>query len=172
MVRSSLLTAVVLVNAACAAHRLHPRPDVGATSLQPASATGTVTVDPRTSEAVGALAAHDYEKVLEQTESAPEGPRGAWLLYDRGSALTALGRTDEAVEAFEDAEERFDGSHDDAGRAVAIWGEARALAEAGRCAEAQPVFEQYKDLVREKDSSAAEMAVRYAAECKATVIVR
>jgi len=148
-------------------------PDQRAIPVAPAPVVETrargPVVDPRTTSAVEALVARDYTRVLALTEPASTAPTAAWLDYDRGSALAALARTDDAVEAFLRAELRFGDAEDPLGRSVAIWGRARALAEAGRCADARPAFEQYAAFVRAGDPRAAEMAVAYARSCRPVV---
>jgi len=122
--------------------------------------------DPRPTEAAEALAAGDYSRVL---------------------ALTALGRTDEAVRFFRQAEAEFATTRDEAqtsslwrsrragldeGQAVSIWGRARALSLAGRCAEAAGAFKEYEDLVRDRDPLAARMAPPYSSACRAPLVLR
>ncbi len=138
---------------------------MGVTNLQVQSAPAT---DPRTTQTVEALAAHDYAKVLELTESSSD-PR---LDCDRGSALTGLARTDEAVEVFKRAELRFHGLGDDAGRARAMWGAAYALDEAGRCDQARAAYGKYQDFVRLNDPHGAELAAANAGNCRLRVIIR
>jgi tetratricopeptide (TPR) repeat protein len=170
----------------CAANIARPGNDVGVTSLQGPDVGGAAAepaeeaespaqgpiVDPRVTEAASALGARDYARVLALTEAPSVAPDGAWLAYDRASALAGLGRTDEAVEAFRTAETRFHEHSDDAGRAVAIWGRARVLALAGRCAEAREAYEDYEAYVKLSDPRGAEMAARYAGECRAIVLRR
>jgi len=126
-------------------------------------------IDPRTSQAVEALVARDYTRVLALSEPASSAPAAAWLDYDRGAALVGLARTDDAVEAFLRAELRFGDAGDTLGRSVAIWGRARALGEVGRCADARHAFEQYAAFVRATDPRAAEMAAAYAGACRPLV---
>lgn len=150
-----------------AVEEARPLPEVP--DLPPPTAQGTRRVrafDPRTTEADDALDGHDYAKVLSLTESPSSGHAGAWLDFDRASALTGLGRIDEAVEAYKRAELRFAGAGDDQGRAVSIWGRARALDEVGRCPEARRVYQQYESFVRLSDPRAAEMAAAYSGVCR------
>jgi tetratricopeptide (TPR) repeat protein len=92
-------------------------------------------------------------------------PRDPWPFYGRGMALLALGQTDQAVASLGEAERRF-GPNDRWGRSVAIFGRAHALAQAGRCAEAQQAYEQYAAFVESLAPDSARLARRYAAECK------
>jgi tetratricopeptide (TPR) repeat protein len=129
-------------------------------------------IDPRTTEAVGALGRRDYSRVLALTESPSDAPTGAWLDYDRGEALTGVGRTDEAIEVFRKAALRFQSAGDDLGRSVAIWGGARALDEAGRCPEARKAYKEFEAYARPRDQRAADMAAAYAGTCRPLTILR
>src|SRR4029077_18088164 len=94
--------------------------------------------------------------------------RDPWPYYDKGMALARLGRTDEAAAALLEAEQHFSPA-DAWGKSVAIYGRAYAFSVAGRCAEARQAFEQYATFVKEHDPKSAEMARRYAADCRAPV---
>jgi tetratricopeptide (TPR) repeat protein len=87
----------------------------------------------------------------------------ALYLYNRAVALNGLGRTDEAVETFMVAEHRF--GNDDAGRAVSLWGAARALDQVGRCAEAKSPYERYAAVVAVSDPESAQLALTRARGC-------
>jgi tetratricopeptide (TPR) repeat protein len=98
-------------------------------------------------------------------EAIADDARNPWAHYNRGAALTDLGRTNEAVAAFRVAQRSF--SREDAwGKSIAMYGQANALAQAGRCAEARPFFEAYAAYVERVDGPAAGMARRYARECE------
>lgn len=140
-------------------------PTMGVTNLQ---VERTPSIDPRTTQSVEALAARDYAKVLALTEPSAD-PR---LDCNRGSALTGLQRTDEAVEVFKRAELRFRDAGDDKGRASAMWGLAYALDEAGRCDQARAAYEKYQDFVRLRDPHGAELAAANAGSCRLRVIIR
>jgi tetratricopeptide (TPR) repeat protein len=92
-------------------------------------------------------------------------PKDPWGFYDRADALSQLYRVDDAVAAFGDAEKHFADQGDSWGRSIAIYGEAHALAEAGRCDQAQPIYERYAVYVENADAQSADMARRYAKEC-------
>ena len=171
-----------ILAAACAASVAHTGNPGGVTNLQapddnrastapPSGPAFGPVIDPRTTEADEALAAQDYARVLALSESTWNGPTGAWLDYDRASALVALGRTDAAVEAFRRAALRFEEVGDDTGRAASLWGRARALDEAHRCAEARPAYGEYEGFVRLRDPRAAEMAAAHAGSCKPFVVL-
>ena len=104
----------------------------------------------------------DALKLADQAVAADA--RNPWAHYDRGSALVDLGRIDEAVAELKVAERSFSPA-DAWGKSIAIYGRANALAQAGRCSEAQPVFEQYAVFVERSDIRAAEMARGYAKAC-------
>jgi tetratricopeptide (TPR) repeat protein len=92
-------------------------------------------------------------------------PKDPWGYYDRADALSELNRIDDAVSSFGDAEKHFADEGDAWGRSIAIYGEAHALAEAGRCEQAQPLYERYAAYVETTDARAADMARRYAKDC-------
>jgi tetratricopeptide (TPR) repeat protein len=188
-VRNGLIAACLGgLAASCAARIPPPTSDVGITNLQTSSPvevekpsyrsplapehvrlpTKSPEVDPRTTQAVDALVARDYAKVLELTESSTS----PWLDSDRGAALAGLDRTDEAVEAFKRAELRFSERHDTVGRSSAVWGRAHALDEAGRCDEARRAYQDFERLMRETDPHAAEKAAAYAGSCRPRAVLR
>jgi hypothetical protein len=88
-----------------------------------------------------------------------------WSHYDRAAALTELGRTNEAVAAFDAAQRSFS-TADAWGKSIAMYGRANALARVGRCSEAKASFLNYATYVDRADPAAAGMARRYAAECQ------
>ena len=93
-------------------------------------------------------------------------PRNPWGYYDRASALSQLGQTDQAVEAFRAAEQRFS-PNDHWARSIAIYGRAHALSEARRCVEARTAFEEYALYVAREDAASAALARGYAQACGA-----
>jgi tetratricopeptide (TPR) repeat protein len=119
-----------------------------------------------TTRSVEAQLSGDSAKALTLAEKAiANDPNDPWGYYNRGDALRGLRRTDEAVAAFRDAEQRF--TADAWGKSVAIWGQANALAEEGRCDEAAPIYERYARFVERLDASAAALARQYAKSCVA-----
>jgi Flp pilus assembly protein TadD len=120
---------------------------------------------------VNALAEHDYAQALAVADKALlSASPSPWLDYDRAEALAGLGRTDEAVEAFRKAEQRFRTAPEDrAGESAAKWGRARALAEAGRCSEARGAYDEYAAFVAAFDPPAANLAATRALECRSVV---
>lgn len=92
-------------------------------------------------------------------------PSNPWGHYSRGVALHGLRRTDAAVAAYRAAEERF-GNGEPWGKSIAIYGRARAFDDVGRCTEARAAYAEYADFVRRSDPSAADMAIRYAKQCR------
>jgi tetratricopeptide (TPR) repeat protein len=98
-------------------------------------------------------------------------PRDPWPRYSRGMALASLGQTDQAITALTEAERSF-GPNDPWGRSIAMWGQAHTFAQAGRCAEARAAYNRYASFVAAYDSSKADLALRYAAECQGPVVPR
>lgn len=140
-----------------------------AAACQPAR---SVDVDPVSSSVGEAVVARDYARALSLAETAPasQEPR-PWLEYNRAVAFAELGKTDDAVQAFNAAERQFKASEPQApasarGRVVAIYGRARALDTAGRCAEAKRAYAEYAALVHDREDAAA--ASRIAGQCGGT----
>jgi tetratricopeptide (TPR) repeat protein len=117
-------------------------------------------------DAAHALAAGDYARTIELANRATAlEPKDPWPYYDRASALVGLHRTDEAVATFKQAEALFD--RNPWGRAISIWGRARAYRLAGICDLAAPAFHEYAETVGNADEGGARLALRYASECPA-----
>lgn len=128
-------------------------------------------VGTRASAVATAVVEGDYARALQLADgpssSAERNAPSPWLDYNRGVALAALGRTEEALQAFASAERRFAGGNvDRRGQSIAIYGRARALDTASRCAEAKPVYEQYAAFVRSDDPEAADDALAVARQCR------
>lgn len=124
--------------------------------------------DAALTEAGVALRDGDYARALALTERIEPSSRlsDAWRAYDRGEALAGLHRTDEAIDSFETADQRFaDAGDGDHGRPLVLWSKGRALVAAGRCAEARRAFDGYARLVQDRDPAGAEMAVGMARRC-------
>lgn len=121
--------------------------------------------DPVPTIVASALMSGDYAKVLELTRAAVASERGRpWLDYDRASALTAVGRIDDAVESFRRAEMEF-GQRRRWEQSLAIWGAARAFESGARCGEATREYRRYAELMRPYDAAAADMAERFGRAC-------
>lgn len=117
------------------------------------------------SESAEAELAGDHDKALRLADDAIKtDPKNPWAYYDRGDALGALHRTDDAVVAFHESERRYSEA-EVWGKAIAIWGQANALSQAGRCQDASPIFERYAILVEAVDKGSAELARQYAKHC-------
>jgi Flp pilus assembly protein TadD len=95
-------------------------------------------------------------------------PRDPWPYYDKAMALAQIGQLDRALGAFGEAEDRYSAT-DRWGKSVAIYGRAHALSEAGRCDEARKAFRAYASLIREQDPRSANMAVKYAVDCRSPI---
>jgi tetratricopeptide (TPR) repeat protein len=90
--------------------------------------------------------------------------RNPWAHYNKAAALTQLGHIDVAVAEFFLAQQSFSAA-DAWGQSVALYGRANAFAQVGRCAEAQPAFEEYATFVEAADPQAAATARAYAKNC-------
>jgi tetratricopeptide (TPR) repeat protein len=121
--------------------------------------------DSLSTKAAEALMRKDYDTVLALTATTGDAPVDAWLDCDRGAALVALNRTDEAVAAYRRAEVRFDRNRDADGARKALWGEARAFAEVGRCDEARSAYGRYETASRNVRPGDAQLAASYAGLC-------
>jgi tetratricopeptide (TPR) repeat protein len=120
---------------------------------------------PLTTASVEAAGAGDFAKALSLADEAiSKDAKDPWGYFNRGGALRALHRTDEAVSAFNDAEARMPAA-DLWGRSVAIWGQADALSRDGRCRDAAAVYERYAVTVEKVDRGAAALARQYAQHC-------
>jgi len=138
-----------------------------------ATTGGATEVTPRgpespTSKAAEALVRGDVNSALQLADKALAVRRDdAWAHYIKAAALATLDRVDESVAEYEQAAGRF-GANDRRGRSVAIWGRARVLDRAGRCAESARAFREYADLVRPTDADSAATAEARIQTCKAT----
>jgi len=92
-------------------------------------------------------------------------PRDPWPYYNKGMALAQLGEIDAAIAALYAAEKHF-APTDRWGRSVAIYGRAHSLSKAGRCVEAVQAYAEYATYVGKDDPGAANMARRYAVNCR------
>lgn len=119
-----------------------------------------------TSRAASAEMSGNPQSALKLAERAiSANPRDPWAYYDKAMALARIGQLDRALDAFGDAEQRYSAT-DRWGKSIAIYGRAHALSEAGRCDEARKAFRAYVSLIREQDLKSANMAVKYAADCR------
>jgi tetratricopeptide (TPR) repeat protein len=150
---------------------------MGVLGLAPAVARGQqttveVTLDPEvhpstkmSGHAGSALASGSpAEAAVLAGQSLGKDGMNAWGHYRRAAALSDLHRYDEAVAEYKVAEQAFAGV-DEHGQSLAMYGRAYTLANAGRCAEAQAVFEQYARMVEKKDSKGAGQARANAKAC-------
>jgi tetratricopeptide (TPR) repeat protein len=147
MKRKSLLSAILL-------------------STSCATSAWTQQADSRAAtDAERALFAGDYSKALELAERGlEEHPSEPWLLYDRGTALAAVGRLEDALDTLRAAEAAFP-ARETYGRAAAIYRRALALEIAGRCAEASTELSHYAAVERPRDPSLAEEARSHLRYC-------
>jgi tetratricopeptide (TPR) repeat protein len=145
----------------------------GSAWADPPQAPKNVNVEPTTpqsaaltSRAASAEMNGNPQSALKLAERAiAANPRDPWGYYDRAMALARLGQLDKALDSFGEAEQRYSAT-DRWGKSIAIYGRAHALSEAGRCDEARKAFRAYESLIREQDVKSADMAAKYAAECR------
>jgi tetratricopeptide (TPR) repeat protein len=127
--------------------------------------TPPTAADNLASESAEAELAGDHDKALRLADDAIKSdPKNPWAYYNRGDALGALHRLDEAIAALENAERRFSAA-ELWGRSIAIWGQANVFYQLGRCQDAAPIFERYASLVEEVDKGASEGARQAARHC-------
>ena len=124
--------------------------------------------DPALDTVVADVFSHnDADAVAVADRAALAGKTSPWMDYNRAVALADMRRTQEAVEGFKKAEQRFTDSR---GRGIAIYGRARALHDAYRCGEAKRAYEEYAALVRPNDPASADMALEYSTQCQLVII--
>lgn len=136
--------------------------------------TGVASADPnnraRSDTRAGAaiLAGSPASAVAWADRAIADNPADGWARYDRAVALAQLGRTDEAVQSYIDAEARF---APDAWwpRSLAIYGRLRVLETAGRCEESISATAQYAALVRPYDPARAARVVSQAVACRLAI---
>jgi tetratricopeptide (TPR) repeat protein len=125
------------------------------------------------STVTGYIIGRDLNRALTVAEDAlrsQEKPN-PWVAYNRAVALAGLLRSDEAADAYLLAENAFAASHEPEaarGRAISIYGRARALDNGRRCKDARKEYERYAALVRPTDPAGAEIALRIARDCRQT----
>jgi tetratricopeptide (TPR) repeat protein len=164
MHRSSIfrIAATFVTIAAATACAPHHKGMSGVTTLTSADATTTKS-DYDAEARYDLVRGRNASAVANADEAAARAPRNGWPLYERGAALSAMGRTDEAVEAFRGAEQRFG---DWSNKSLAIYGRARALDDAGRCEGARTAYDEYAALVRDRDPARADAAMDVAKQCR------
>jgi hypothetical protein len=168
-IRAIAVSAVASIVVGCGASGGALAPRTHATSAEVAApphlALGSAGPDDTALRAVvdGILFHNDAEAVAAADRAAESGPTSPWVDYYRAVALADLKRTGDAVSAFEAAERRFP---DNAwARSIAIYGRARALDDAHRCADAVTGYREYADAMRTTDPWSADLALRIGAEC-------
>jgi tetratricopeptide (TPR) repeat protein len=120
---------------------------------------------PNQIESANAETAGDYPRALQHAEAAiRENATDGFGPLMRGDALVSLRRYDEAVASYQEAERRF-AAADPHGASLAIWGQARALWESGRCKDASPIYQRYAAFVEKTDASGAAIARKYVQMC-------
>lgn len=140
--------------AACATTRIRPETDARTLSSRHESQAASAEIGEG-----------KYSEALTLAEHAAASPNNAWAHHWRAVALHHLGRVDDAIGAFRDAEARF-GDANPRGRAMSIYGRARTLDDAGRCDEAKAAYAEYAAVVRPSDPRSADLALAYAEDCR------
>ncbi len=114
------------------------------------------------------LHGHTQRAIDLSTEAIAREPSNGWAYYARANALSSLGKTESAVEDYDSAIALS--GKDVWGRSVAIYGRARALDAADRCAEATQSYQEYARLVAPFEPKLAANARQYSGYCKAASI--
>jgi tetratricopeptide (TPR) repeat protein len=132
--------------------QLHPKAQTGPRTAALTRASRLET------DSVNAELARNHVRALSRADEANRiASHDGWGEYLRGDAFVSMGRTRDAVSAFRAAEQRF-GDSDPWAKSVAIWGQANALEEVGKCLEAAPIYERYAAFVAHLDPAAAALA--------------
>lgn len=154
------LMSFVALGTGCASSRRMPSP--------PQLTSGIYSASYREAEASAqAITTGEYPRALALADQAvASSADNAWAYYDRAVALHHLDQIDASVRAYQDAEQRFAAAKDAVGQGLAVYGRAHTLAGAGRCSDANVVFNEYAALVRKTDPKGADMAVEYARACR------
>jgi len=119
-----------------------------------------------TTEAARALIAGKPEEAIKHADQAlATQPKAAWAHYQKASALSMLGKWEQAVAEYDEAMRTFTRG-DDWGRSVALWGRGEVLRDSGHCDEAKTTFNEYVSLVASRDQKAADMANSQVTACK------
>ena len=140
-----------------------PRSQAQLAPLKQTVAPGTA--DGLASQSVQAELAGDHPKALQLAEDAIKSdPRNPWGRYAKGDALGSLQRIDDAASAFREAEQHFSDA-EMWGKSIAIWGQANAFFQVGRCQDASPLYERYASFVEKVDAEAAALARRFEKSC-------
>jgi tetratricopeptide (TPR) repeat protein len=128
-----------------------------------ARARSPASTEQASTDAVRAMIAADYAGALAIAERGLlRNPQDPWLLYDRGAALAALGRFDEALETLLRAEGHFATLHD---RSLPVYRRALILEARGRCAEASLELSNYALLVRDDAPELARESLTHVQYC-------
>jgi tetratricopeptide (TPR) repeat protein len=127
----------------------------------------TGSLDRASTQAVEAMTRGDYSEAVGHAEHGlAYHPKDAWLAYDRGSALVAMGQLDEGLPELRRAEQGFTNAHD---RSLAVYRGALALEQAGRCDEAAQAFDRYATLIRPESPKLADDALMHVNACVAPI---
>jgi len=146
--------------------QLKPRAQIGAQSHALVRASAQIT------RSIQSELSDDHQQALVAADQAVRAdPSDPWAYYVLGDALVSMGRTDDAIAAFRDAERRF-GDSDQWGTSLAIWGQANALDQVGRCKDAAAAYERYAAFAERRDPAGAQLARAQAKQCVPPVPAR
>jgi tetratricopeptide (TPR) repeat protein len=156
-------TAVALMGCLAAAACAPTHPKIGTTEI---TSVAILTSYQESEAAAKDLVQGRSSEALARAEHAVRlAPWNPYAHYDRAVALRRLGRTDAAVAAFREAERRF-GNADRHGKAISIYGRARALDDVGRCSDASVAYTEFSRFTSVFDPAASKMALGYAQQCR------
>ena len=152
---SVLAGALIIVTASRSYGQLAPLPQ----SVAPTKADGLASQSFQTG------LAGDHPKALQLAEDAINSdPKTPWGRYAKADALGSLQQIDDAASAFREAEQHFTDA-EMWGKSIAIWGQANAFFQVGRCQDASPLYQRYASFVEKVDPDAAALARRFANSC-------
>jgi tetratricopeptide (TPR) repeat protein len=121
--------------------------------------------DDLASQSVETELAGDHTQALKLADDAIKtDPNNPWGRYAKGSALGSLQRTDDAAASFREAEQHFS-NVEIWGKSIAIWGQANAFLQVGRCQEASSLYDRYATFVEKVDQEAAALGRRFEKSC-------
>jgi tetratricopeptide (TPR) repeat protein len=117
-------------------------------------------------ESVQALVSGDYGTALTKAAAGLEVlADDPWLLYNKGTALAGLDRTEEALTTLRQAERLFSETNVH-GRSVAIYRRAMALEVAGRCDEESAELQRYAEIAKPNEADFVPHALAHVKFCK------
>ncbi|HVZ86702.1 MAG TPA: hypothetical protein VHG72_07025 [Polyangia bacterium] len=121
--------------------------------------------DGLTSQSIQTELAGDHTKALQLADDAIKSDgKNPWARYAKGDALGSSQRPDDAASAYREAEQHFTAG-EMWGKSIAMWGEANAFFQVGRCQDSSPLYERYASFVEKVDPAAAALARKFEKSC-------